>query len=305
MFDGGVIARVSEKTTSSACERRAVVEFHVAAQLEAHLRGRHKGPLGGQARLHLVVGVVAREALVDLLQERERGLVVLGMRVEREQVVGAGPAERCRWAEPRATHAATAAASWRERTLSMVFCGPKWWSPHLSHARSAANRARPERAGGTATLFLCANVEAGARRASFSQARHGASAATRRTCDMEYTLLIYADQAAFETISPAQMKETQAAYHAYTEALQRGRRAARRQPPASTQTATTVRLRSGKTEVLNGPYAETREQLGGYYLVDVARPRCGAGLGRPLPGASHGVVEVRPVWAMDADDRRR
>ena len=118
---------------------------------------------------------------------------------------------------------------------------------------------------------------------------------------MEYTLLIYADQAAFETISPAQMKETQAAYHAYTEALQEAGvlRGANRLRP--TQTATTVRLRSGKTEVLNGPYAETREQLGGYYLVDVADLDAALAWAARCPGASHGIVEVRPVWAMDSE----
>ena len=118
---------------------------------------------------------------------------------------------------------------------------------------------------------------------------------------MEYTLLIYADQAAFETISPAQMKETQAAYHAYTEALQEAGvlRGANRLRP--TQTATTARLRSGKTEVLNGPYAETREQLGGYYLVDVADLDAALAWAARCPGASHGIVEVRPVWAMGAE----
>ena len=118
---------------------------------------------------------------------------------------------------------------------------------------------------------------------------------------MEYTLLIYADQAAFETVSPAQMKETQAAYHAYTEALQEAGvlRGANRLRP--TQTATTVRLRSGKTEVLNGPYAETREQLGGYYLVDVADLDAALAWAARCPGAGHGIVEVRPVWAMDAE----
>jgi len=118
---------------------------------------------------------------------------------------------------------------------------------------------------------------------------------------MEYTLLIYADQAAFETISPAQMKETQAAYHAYTEALQEAGvlRGANRLRP--TQTATTVRLRSGKTEVLNGPYAETREQLGGYYLVDVADLDAALAWAARCPGASHGIVEVRPVWEMGSE----
>jgi hypothetical protein len=118
---------------------------------------------------------------------------------------------------------------------------------------------------------------------------------------MEYTLLIYADQAAFEAISPAQAKEAQAAYHAYTEALQEAGvlRGANRLRP--TQMATTVRLRSGKTEVLNGPYAETREQLGGYFLIDVPDLDAALDWAARCPGASHGIVEVRPVWAMGAE----
>ncbi len=60
--------------------------------------------------------------------------------------------------------------------------------------------------------------------------------------------------------------------------------------------ATTVRVKSGKTEVLNGPYAETREQLGGYYLIDVADLDAALAWAARCPGASHGVVEVRPVW---------
>jgi hypothetical protein len=64
------------------------------------------------------------------------------------------------------------------------------------------------------------------------------------------------------------------------------------------EAATTVRVRDGETLTTDGPFAETREQLGGYYLIDVpdldAALKCAA----RCPGASHGTVEVRPVWAM-------
>jgi hypothetical protein len=59
-----------------------------------------------------------------------------------------------------------------------------------------------------------------------------------------------------------------------------------------------VKVRDGKTEVLNGPFIETREQLGGYYLIDVADLDAALGWAARCPGASHGVVEVRPVWTM-------
>jgi hypothetical protein len=63
-------------------------------------------------------------------------------------------------------------------------------------------------------------------------------------------------------------------------------------------TATTVRMKNGKTEVLNGPYAETREQLGGYYLIDVADLDAALSWAARCPGASYGTIEVRPIWPM-------
>ena len=60
--------------------------------------------------------------------------------------------------------------------------------------------------------------------------------------------------------------------------------------------ATTVRVANGKTEVLNGPYAETKEQLGGYFLIDVPDLDAAISWASRCPGASHGIVEVRPIW---------
>ena len=113
---------------------------------------------------------------------------------------------------------------------------------------------------------------------------------------MEFLLMLYADQSQFEKMSQAQAGEAMAAYGAYTGALQTAGvlRGSNRLRP--THTATTVRLKAGKTEVLNGPYAETREQLGGYYLIDVADLDAALSWAARCPGASHGIVEVRPVW---------
>jgi hypothetical protein len=117
---------------------------------------------------------------------------------------------------------------------------------------------------------------------------------------MEYMLLIFADNAVFETFSPAQAEEAMAAYGAYTEALKKAGvlRGTNRLRPV--HAATTVRVRAGNTEVLNGPYAETREQLGGYYLIDVPDLDAALSWAARCPGASHGVVEVRPIWPMGA-----
>jgi hypothetical protein len=61
-----------------------------------------------------------------------------------------------------------------------------------------------------------------------------------------------------------------------------------------------VRIANGKSQVLDGPYADTKEQLGGYYLVDVVDLDAALAWAARCPGASHGIVEVRPVWPMEA-----
>jgi hypothetical protein len=113
---------------------------------------------------------------------------------------------------------------------------------------------------------------------------------------MEYLLMIYADQAQFEKLSQAQVTEAMGAYRAYTEALQKSGTLCGSNRLRPTQTATTVRVKSGKTEVLNGPYAETREQLGGYYLIDVPDLDTALSWAARCPGAGHGTIEVRPIW---------
>jgi hypothetical protein len=117
---------------------------------------------------------------------------------------------------------------------------------------------------------------------------------------MEYMLLIFADAAAFQSFSPAQQAEGLAAYGAYTEALQKAGvlRGSNRLRPV--QSATTVRVANGKTEVLNGPYAETREELAGYYLIDVPDLDAALSWAARCPGASHGIMEVRPIWPPGA-----
>ncbi|HUG21506.1 YciI family protein [Piscinibacter sp.] len=118
---------------------------------------------------------------------------------------------------------------------------------------------------------------------------------------MEYMLLIYSDPSQFDAASPTQQAEGLAAYGAYTEALQKAGVLRGANRLRSTQAATTVRLTSGKTEVLNGPYAETREQLGGYFLIDASDLDAALAWAARCPGASHGIVEVRPVWPVGTD----
>ena len=115
---------------------------------------------------------------------------------------------------------------------------------------------------------------------------------------MQYMLTLYADESGFERLTPEQQKQGYAAYMAYTEVLKAAKAyvgSGRLRPVA---TASTVRLVDGKPQVLDGPFADTKEQLGGYFLIDV--PDLDAALtwaGR-CPGAGHGVIEVRPIWNM-------
>jgi hypothetical protein len=115
---------------------------------------------------------------------------------------------------------------------------------------------------------------------------------------MQYMLTLYSDETAWPKMTEDEKKQGYAAYMAYSEALKQAgalKGSGRLQP---TSTATTVRSVNGKSQVLDGPYAETKEQLGGYFLIDVADLDAAISWAARCPGSRHGVVEVRPIWAM-------
>lgn len=115
---------------------------------------------------------------------------------------------------------------------------------------------------------------------------------------MQYMLMIYGNEAGFQSLTPQQIGETVAAYGAYTEALRQAGILLASDRLRPTPTATTVRVDGGKTQVLNGPYAETKEQLGGFYILDVPDLDAALSWAARCPGASHGAIEVRPIWTM-------
>jgi hypothetical protein len=115
---------------------------------------------------------------------------------------------------------------------------------------------------------------------------------------MQYMLLIYTNEAQLQSATKAQAEQRYSAYLAYTEALQKAGAwcsGNRLQPSTS---ASTVRVTKDKTEVLDGPYADTKEQLGGYYLIEAADLDAALGWAARCPGASLGRIEVRPIWTM-------
>ena len=115
---------------------------------------------------------------------------------------------------------------------------------------------------------------------------------------MEYMLMIYASEAGWNDLSPAEQEQGVAAYMAYTEALKKAGVHKGSNRLQDTPSATSVRLQNGKSQVLNGPFADSKEQLGGYYLIDVPDLDTAISWAARCPGASHGTVEVRPIWAM-------
>ena len=115
---------------------------------------------------------------------------------------------------------------------------------------------------------------------------------------MQYLLLLHSDPSGFAALSDAQRQEAMAAYTAYSDALRKAQVLVDSNRLKAASTATTVRVANGKTSVLNGPYAEAKEELGGYFLIDVPDLDAAISWAARCPGASHGAVEVRPVWSM-------
>jgi hypothetical protein len=115
---------------------------------------------------------------------------------------------------------------------------------------------------------------------------------------MKYMLLIFGNETAQQAATKEQTDQMMAAYGAYSQALVKAGVMAGGDRLKPVSTATTVRVANGKTEVLNGPYAETREQLGGYYIIDVPDLDAALAWAARCPGASNGALEVRPIWAM-------
>jgi hypothetical protein len=115
---------------------------------------------------------------------------------------------------------------------------------------------------------------------------------------MKYLLLICGDENAFTTMSPEEGEAMLAGYVAFGEEMAtRGVLVGGERLRPSTD-ATTVQVRDGKVLTADGPFAETKEQIGGYYLVDCADLDEAIEVAAKIPGASNGSIEVRPIWDM-------
>jgi hypothetical protein len=115
---------------------------------------------------------------------------------------------------------------------------------------------------------------------------------------MQYLLMIYSNEKEMMALAPALLSQMSQEYAEFTKSIvQAGQfKAGDRLRPVAT--ASTVRIRNGKTLVTDGPFAETREQLGGYYLVEAKNLDEALAIAARIPGAKHGSIEVRPIWVL-------
>ena len=118
---------------------------------------------------------------------------------------------------------------------------------------------------------------------------------------MDYLLLLYANEEGWKNMTKEQQQQGYAAYMAYTEALKKAGayKASQRLQPVAT--ATTIRVTDGKSQVVDGPYVESKEQLGGFFLIEAPDLDSALAWAARCPGAGHGTVEVRPIWSMEAN----
>jgi hypothetical protein len=115
---------------------------------------------------------------------------------------------------------------------------------------------------------------------------------------MRYALLICTDESALAALSPEEAADNSKAYDAFGAevgargVLQGGERL------RPTTDATTVRVSGGEVLVSDGPFAETKEQMGGFYLIDCKDLDEAIEIASKVPAAQHGTIEVRPIWDM-------
>ncbi len=122
---------------------------------------------------------------------------------------------------------------------------------------------------------------------------------------MKYILMDYVNEAGWPQLTKAEQRRWLGAYRAYMEAMATAGVLRNSAGLQRTEAATTVRTTDGGTQVLDGPYADTKEQLGGFHIIEVADLDAAISWAARSPTALHGVVEVRPLSDASLDDLLR
>jgi hypothetical protein len=118
---------------------------------------------------------------------------------------------------------------------------------------------------------------------------------------MQYMLLIYGNQASWDDRSDEERGQMMQAYGTFTQELRDSGAMIAGDALEPTQTATTVRVQNDETLTTDGPFAETKEQLGGYYLIEADSLDEAIEWAAKIPGARHGSVEARPVMVFEGN----
>ena len=117
---------------------------------------------------------------------------------------------------------------------------------------------------------------------------------------MKYLCLIYQDEQGALKVPTAEMEKAMAEYWAFTDDIKKTGHHIASNGLQPTKTATTVRVRNGKVSTTDGPFAETKEQLGGFYLVEAESIDEAIDWAAKIPSARFGTIEVRPVMQIPA-----
>ena len=112
---------------------------------------------------------------------------------------------------------------------------------------------------------------------------------------MKYLCLIYENEKSWETMPKEQADAIMGEYFAFTDGIRQSGHYVAGDALHPTTTATTVRVRNGKISTTDGPFAETKEQLGGYYLIEAKDLNDAIQVASKIPSARHGSIEIRPV----------
>lgn len=116
---------------------------------------------------------------------------------------------------------------------------------------------------------------------------------------MKYLCLIYGSEQEWQKLPKAQMDAIMGEYYTFSDELAASGKMLGGEALEPVNTATTVRVRQGKTVTTDGPFAETKEQLGGFYLIDATDLNDAIQIAAKIPDAKTGCVEVRPVMIFD------
>jgi len=118
---------------------------------------------------------------------------------------------------------------------------------------------------------------------------------------MQYLLLIHDDEQGWDRLSEQEQAALMQEYGTFTAELRESGAFVGANRLRPTSTASTVRIRDGETVVTDGPFAETKEQLGGYYMIDVDSLDEALEWAAKIPSARYGSIEVRPIWPVPAE----